>query len=130
MPGGAWVRVGSLGIQYFPQGTYAYVGSAMNGLESRIRRHFSREKKIRWHIDYLLDKAEALQAIILPNERRMECALNNYIDRIPGSRVVSEGFGSSDCDCRSHLHLIPSDSIGTLQDLPGSHLWVKGIRAK
>lgn len=128
MPEGAWVRVGNLGVQYFPQGTYAYVGSAMNGLESRIRRHFSHEKKVRWHIDCLLEKGEAFQAVLLPDERKLECVLNRLIDRLPGSRVVSEGFGSSDCDCGSHLHLISSDSIRKLQNLPGSQLWVEAYR--
>ena len=34
----------------FPAGYYVYVGSAMGGLDQRIRRHLSREKRKRWHI--------------------------------------------------------------------------------
>jgi len=48
------MKVGSLGFVYFPKGNYIYVGSAQNSLEKRILRHFSKSKKIRWHIDYLL----------------------------------------------------------------------------
>lgn len=37
-------------------GFYIYVGSArgIRGLYSRIKRHLSRDKKLFWHIDYLL----------------------------------------------------------------------------
>ncbi|MCD6421144.1 MAG: GIY-YIG nuclease family protein, partial [Thaumarchaeota archaeon] len=47
------MRVGSLGVIDFKEGLYVYVGSAQNNLEKRVRRHLSKEKKVRWHIDYL-----------------------------------------------------------------------------
>ena len=48
------IKIGSLGKTFFSKGVYAYVGSAMNSLEARIRRHLRNEKKTFWHIDYLL----------------------------------------------------------------------------
>ncbi len=125
---GVWISPGHLGLQYFPQGTYAYVGSAMNGLVPRLRRHFSQDKKVRWHVDYLLEKGIAYQAILLPGQKGLECSVNRLIDALPGSRVVSEGFGSSDCDCRSHLHLITPESIDLIQGLHGSRLWTEVAR--
>jgi len=47
-------KIGALGRVKLKRGTYVYVGSAQNNLKKRIQRHFSNNKKIRWHIDYLL----------------------------------------------------------------------------
>ena len=47
------LTVGRLGEFYFPAGHYIYLGSALNGLESRVRRHLRRDKKLHWHIDFL-----------------------------------------------------------------------------
>ena len=51
------IAVGHLGAITFAPGIYAYVGSAMAGLEQRISRHLRKEKKLHWHIDYLLQVA-------------------------------------------------------------------------
>lgn len=49
------IKIGKkLGIINFKKGCYVYVGSAMNSLESRVKRHLSDNKKKHWHIDYLL----------------------------------------------------------------------------
>jgi len=125
IPARTRVRVGKLGTYSFPKGTYAYVGTAMNGLEPRVRRHFSGEKKVHWHIDHLLERGEAVQAILVPSEIRLECLLNRLVDGLPGSRRIVKGFGSSDCDCHSHLHLIPSRSMRFLEGLFESQLWIK-----
>jgi Uri superfamily endonuclease len=94
------VQVGALGSLTFPKGFYAYCGSAMGGLGARINRHLRREKKIRWHVDYLLEKGMIKKVLSAVTNERLECrlaeglgnAFNNYT-----------GFGSSDCDCPSHL---------------------------
>ena len=87
---------------YFRRGYYAYVGSAMNGLEARVNRHLRKDKKRHWHIDYLLEKATVTRVILAESERRNECAvaesLQGRFDSVPG-------FGCSDCQCRSHLFL-------------------------
>ena len=92
--------IGGLKVVHFPSGYYAYVGSALSGLKSRLRRHLKRNKRLRWHIDYLLQKASINNIIICETEDRIECtiaqALNRKFDSIPG-------FGSSDCKCPSHL---------------------------
>jgi len=46
-----FVKVGALGKVKFSQGTYAYVGSAQNGIEKRVIRHLRKEKRKFWHID-------------------------------------------------------------------------------
>ena len=61
----------------YRKGYYVYIGSAMNSLVPRLNRHLSDEKKMHWHIDYLL--------------KSPDCG-----EEIPG-------FGCSDCSCSSHL---------------------------
>lgn len=99
----AWVEVGQLGVFDFPAGRYVYTGSARRGLEARIARHLRRDKRLRWHIDYLLDAAQARVSGV---ERfpGAECAVNQ---RTAGEVVVT-GFGASDCraGCGSHLKFV------------------------
>lgn len=83
-------------------GYYAYVGSAMGGLEARIRRHMSSEKGMRWHIDYLLQRAELVEVFRLPSDNKEECALSREVEKISDGSV--KGFGCSDCSCKSHLY--------------------------
>lgn len=94
------ITIGSLKAIHFPAGYYAYVGSAMGGLKSRISHHQKKDNKPHWHIDYLLQKASINEVIPCPTKDRVECiiarALGSQFDSIPG-------FGSSDCQCHSHL---------------------------
>jgi sugar fermentation stimulation protein A len=115
------MTVGSLGIIPFPKGRYAYVGSAMGGLESRLRRHFSTSKKRRWHIDYLLEKGNAVQAFYIPSEHKMECFLNRLVSILPESLPI-KGFGASDCTCRTHLHRISEEGYRDLISMFGRDL--------
>ena len=56
------IEIGALGVLSFSKGYYLYVGSAMGNvgsttLENRVKRHLSdsANKKIHWHIDFLLN---------------------------------------------------------------------------
>ena len=98
------IRVGALGAIDFPRGIYAYVGSAQSGVRKRVDRHVRREKKTRWHIDYLLEHAEIISSIVVSTERKDdECEITAALLQLEGSEVVAPGFGSSDCGCSSHL---------------------------
>ena len=94
------ITIGRLCTRYFSCGSYAYVGSAMGGLKSRLNRHLKRNKRPHWHIDYFLQKASISGIIIYEAVEKVECtiarALERRFDSIPG-------FGSSDCMCSSHL---------------------------
>ena len=94
------IPVGSLKTVRFPEGYYAYVGSALNGLESRVRRHLSHDKKLHWHIDYLLPEASITDIVFAESDNRAECAIAQALNRQFDS---IRGFGSSDCRCPSHL---------------------------
>jgi len=92
--------VGHLGCSFFPQGWYAYVGSAMAGLERRLRHHLRPHRRPHWHIDYLLPQGRLAAVIVGYTANRLECAL---------ARTLADGFrtfhrfGSSDCRCLGHL---------------------------
>ncbi len=99
-------RVGSLGVVPFPEGFYAYLGSALGGFKSRVNRHLTKDKKAKWHIDYLLSEAKFLQVILCETERRLECLLSQaLVDEFS----FIPGFGSSDCKCKSHLYFANDD---------------------
>ncbi|MCC5811018.1 MAG: GIY-YIG nuclease family protein [Ectothiorhodospiraceae bacterium] len=95
--------VGALGEHRFEAGLYCYTGSARRHPLARLRRHLSRDKRVRWHIDYLL-VADEVQVLDVGVFRRPECVLNQQI----GGQVPVPGFGASDCanGCGSHLRFL------------------------
>ena len=109
------IRVGSLGEITF-KGRYAYVGSAQNNLEKRIKRHLSDDKKWRWHIDYLLALANVEMVFVKSAKKSEECATAKQLEMLYEPVI---GFGSSDCKCKSHLFKIPNlqDFIAVVRDL-------------
>lgn len=108
LPSDITLRVGKKEVVPFKKGSYGYVGSALNGLEQRIRRHLSSRKKLHWHIDYLLTDATITRVFIKESSKREECDLANAFeqafDAIPG-------FGCSDCACRTHLFFGPAGAM-------------------
>jgi len=98
-----FVKVGKLGSVNFDKGLYAYVGSAQNNLEKRVKRHLSKQKKIFWHIDYLLaNKHVKIAGVFFKGaEKSEEC---RFAAELAKSSLPMTGFGSSDCECASHLY--------------------------
>jgi len=105
------IQIGALGEIRFNEGHYLYIGSAMakvgpNTLENRIKRHVSegKNKKLFWHIDYLLaDKISLVTMIYLvPTILRLECIISKGISEVSDNYI--KDFGSSDCQCLSHLY--------------------------
>jgi len=91
-------------------GLYAYVGSAQSNLEQRIKRHLRKNKQLFWHIDYLLDdNATAISKVFVKNAARTEECVVADILRTKSESV--EGFGSSDCRCKSHLFRIKGPEV-------------------
>ena len=101
LPEDSDIEIARLGSFSFPRGFYVYTGSALSSLEGRIGRHLSREKKMKWHIDYFLENAEPLGFIPIASLEKEECEINSKF--LEKGRVVAKGFGSSDCNCLSHL---------------------------
>jgi Uri superfamily endonuclease len=99
------LSIGALGDLKLKAGYYAYVGSALGGLEQRVERHLSGNKKIHWHIDYLLTRGRVIDVVQGETKERMECAIASELSKHLTS--VAD-FGSSDCACHSHLFYSPS----------------------
>lgn len=101
----ATITVGKLGKLTFPAGYYIYIGSALGpgGLEARLARHGRRGKKLRWHIDYLLELAQLVEVWSSTATDKLECRWAQAAQKLPGSEIPAPGFGSSDCSCPSHL---------------------------
>ena len=103
----ATIAVGRLGECAFPAGYYIYLGRAGGGLFQRVQRHLRQEKRLRWHIDYLLKQAEVVEIWYTTEENPQECQLASAAAKMPGAVMAPTGFGSSDCRCRSHLIYCP-----------------------
>ncbi len=97
------IRVGALGKIKFDMAYYVYVGSAQRNLRKRVERHLRKEKKMKWHIDYLLCHSKIID-IFAKNypksyEEKIAIKLGKKYSYIPN-------FGSSDSKAPSHLFRI------------------------
>ena len=102
------IPIGKLGEIAFNKGFYIYVGSALSGLEQRIKRHLRENKKIHWHIDYLLQYAKITDVFYKENNVREECRIAKKLDK---KLLPIPGFGCSDCICKSHLFYGTTEEI-------------------
>jgi Uri superfamily endonuclease len=97
--------IGRLGSIYFPQGYYAYAGSALGsgGLNARIGRHLRlvSKKRIVWHIDHLTSVECIEEAWWMAGSQRQECTWADIMSQI--GRRLPPRFGASDCRCPGHL---------------------------
>ncbi len=88
------------------QGDYLYVGSAHGpgGLQ-RVSRHLKasvgESGNDHWHVDYLTGPGVIRATWLLPTDKELECKLASSLEESFEQPV--KGFGSSDCDCFSHL---------------------------
>lgn len=107
------IYIGSLGKLLFKRGDYLYIGSAMGNygsstLLNRVNRHIqpSENKKIHWHIDYLLKQKNTYisRIYLIPSVERLECNIAKELKTTTENYISN--FGSTDCDCPSHLFYI------------------------
>ena len=102
-------RIGRLGRFKLQEGYYSYTGSGLGvgavSLEGRIERHRRRSKTLRWHIDYLTSNENwnFVGAIYVVSKRRLECRINRLICCSLHALPIIPNFGSSDCNCMTHL---------------------------
>ncbi|MES9874688.1 MAG: GIY-YIG nuclease family protein [Candidatus Sedimenticola sp. 6PFRAG7] len=101
----AVIEAGSMGSLGLEAGWYAYVGSAFGpgGVAARCRHHRNISLRPHWHIDYLRVVAELREIWFSHDPQHRE---HQWAELLSGSRGSSQpfpGFGSSDCQCVSHL---------------------------
>lgn len=104
------IGVGKLGVLFFKRGFYIYIGSAAKNLSSRIDRHRRLRKRAFWHIDYLRERADYVTALPVRVREDLECLIAQDIKLI--SDWTIPGFGSSDCNCESHLFAMRENPLG------------------
>ena len=116
------ISVGRLGSWVAQPGWYVYVGSAMRALSARLARHVRLRKRMHWHIDYLRAVADQVIPLAIRSSRREECQIAKTMSKLlsPGPK----GFGSSDCNCPSHLYY---SRVNPLED-PSFHKAVQSYR--
>ena len=100
------ICIGKAGIFHFQKGFYAYVGSAMGpgGIRARVHHHLFSSAKPHWHMDYLKQKARIVEVWWAETKKKCEHDWATTIKKIPDSMLPAMGFGSTDCQCPTHLH--------------------------
>jgi Uri superfamily endonuclease len=108
------VKVGALNNIEFQQGKYIYVGSALNSLIPRVKRHIKSslgEHPVKhWHIDYLLHNPfVSIKSIYYrKTSRKTECEIAKGLMNM-GEPIKK--IGCSDCNCVSHLFKVNEFTI-------------------
>jgi len=94
-PNNIVMQVGGLGEISLCRGMYLYVGSAnIRNPITRVLRHFSKGKKMHWHVDYLTEKCTPLLASLCFG--RGEDYLYDLLVSLDEVKPAVLGFGSSD----------------------------------
>ena len=105
------ILIGALGEILFEEGRYVYVGSALNSLMPRVKRHLKvslgEHDVTHWHIDYFLreDTVQLREIYILETFEQLECSIAETVSE-QGDPIPH--FGCSDCHCESHLYKVES----------------------
>jgi len=113
---GLSLKIGKLGTVNLPAGILAYVGSARGpgGLGMRIKRHFSKGKTLRWHVDYLTEELGVPCSLAFPEGD--ESSLSRILKVI--GRPLVRGFGCSDKkEDYTHLYFLDEDLYRALMSL-------------
>lgn len=97
------IKAGRLPEIDFRAGIYLYIGRARAWLQARLKRHLRKRKRLFWHIDYILQKAE-IKEVWIKRDSFDECLIICEIKKfLINSKFPQKKFGSSDCHCFSHL---------------------------
>jgi len=105
LSGSKRIRIGRLGEFQFRRGYYTYVGSAFGpgGLAARLRHHANIAGRPHWHVDYLRQEALVAGMLFQESSQRHEHEWAKQLLGMHGASPAIAGFGSSDCNCRTHL---------------------------
>lgn len=104
------IRIGQLGGLQLQPGFYVYVGSAFGpgGIRARLTHHLHPSPRPHWHIDYLKAHANVAEVWCCYARRSLEHKWARKLGMQPGASIPLAGFGSTDCNCESHLYFFPN----------------------
>ena len=99
------INVGKLGKLKLQKGYYGYIGSAFGpgGLKARINYHNRLSVKPHWHIDYIKPFVEIMDVWYSYDVHSYEHNWTNIFLKFLDVSIPLNGFGSSDCKCKTHL---------------------------
>ncbi len=102
---GRTIAIGKLGQMQLQPGCYIYCGSAFGpgGIAARLRHHYRIAEKPRWHLDYLRAHCQPVGHWTTHDPDNREHDWAAILSSLPGFSAPMRGFGSSDCDCLTHL---------------------------
>ncbi len=105
------------------------MGTGSTRLENRIRRHFSTEKTLHWHVDFLIDKVgPPVEVVWAETEREMECVVAEKLKLDKDFEIGPLGFGSSDCSGQCGSHIFMFSGFGDLIEILSGLLRSLGLR--
>ncbi|MCW8855347.1 MAG: GIY-YIG nuclease family protein [Gammaproteobacteria bacterium] len=112
------IMIGKLGTFNFKPGYYYYVGSAFGpgGILARCGHHIKISTRPRWHIDYLRQHCVLDQILYSDAPDHLEHWWANWLSGITYTTIPIADFGSSDCQCTSHLFFSPENISDLLLD--------------
>jgi Uri superfamily endonuclease len=125
------INIGKPGLALFKKGYYLYIGSAVGpgGIDGRLKHHLRISGKPHWHIDYLRKEASVAEVFCLQGEKELEHKVADKLMKI--FSIPVNKFGSSDCNCSSHLFYSkqkPSvEELKLILKEPRLQIWVKNI---
>ena len=104
------IRVGKLGSLQLQPGFYVCVGSAHGpgGLRARLAHHLEPTGRPHWHVDYMRAYTKPQEVWFCCDRIRWDCRWACCLGMQRGVSVPLAGFGSSDCDCETHLYFFGS----------------------
>lgn len=87
-------------------------------------------KRLRWHIDYLLDVpvVELEQVTVIRAEARLESALARQLAALPGASPLLAGLGAGDAPGETHLLRLANGTILPTKFTPSAEI-LSSIRA-
>jgi len=99
------VTAGKLGELTLQPGYYLYCGSAFGpgGVKARTDHHRRISQRPHWHIDYLRPHLQLLEIWYTLDAQPREHDWSAQLSELRGTSLPFPGFGSSDCQCPSHL---------------------------
>ena len=99
------LRIGKLGLFALLPGQYFYVGSAHGpgGIRSRVKHHLKISSKPHWHLDYLRPYCTVSAVWYSYSGDTLEHRWADALAALESLSRPMNGFGSSDCQCPSHL---------------------------
>ena len=99
------IQIGRLGPLRIKPGYYIYIGSAFGpgGLKARVSHHRRISKPPSWHVDYLRAVTYLRGVWYTYDSIHREHQWVEVMLRMRNASIPLEGFGSSDCSCKSHL---------------------------